>query len=82
MNESQIKTKIFLLNAVDTVLVIALICFGIYAILYSEHKNIMATFTIVGLCLVNTIGKYKATKIAVMQVELAQLQRKDKNYTI
>jgi len=82
MNKSQLKTKIFLLNAIDILLVIALFCFGIYAILYSEHKGILGVFTLIGLYLVNMLGKFKATKIATMQVELSQQQRKDKGYTI
>jgi len=82
MNKSQLKTKIFLLNAIEILLVIALFCFGIYAILYSEHKGILGVFTLIGLYLVNMLGNFKATKIATMQVELSQQQRKDKGYTI
>ena len=82
MNEGQLKTKIFLLNAIDILLVIALFCFGIYAILYSEHKGIFGPFTLIGLYIVNMLGRFKATKIATMQVELSILQRKEKGYTI
>jgi len=82
MKENQLKIKVFLLRAMDISLLIAVFSFGIYSILYSEQKNFMATITLVGLLLVNQIGKLTANKIAAMNSAIEKQKRLDKKYTI
>ena len=82
MKENQLKIKVFLLRAMDISLLIAVFSFGIYSILYSEQKNFMATITLVGLLLVNQIGKITANKIAAMNADIEKQKRLDKKYTI
>ena len=82
MIENQLKIKVLLLKTIDISLLIVVLSFGIYSILYSEQKNLMATLTLVGLLLVNQIGKFTANKIAAMEADLVKQKRLDKKYTI
>ena len=78
MNENQIKTKIFCLKALDTVLVIALMVAAIYTALYAENKEFMIASCLVGLFLVNTLGRFTNNKVALLGVQLDILIRKKK----
>ncbi len=75
MNEGQIKYKIFLMQAVDWLLFIAVISVGIYAILYAENRNLMGLAAIIGLFLVNRSGNFTTVKIAKLRVDLEKQQR-------
>ena len=78
MNENQIKIKIFILKSIDTVLVIALVIAAIYTALYAEDKEFMIISCLVGLFLVNTLGRVTNKKVAIMRVQLDILIRDKK----
>jgi len=76
MNKNQIKTKIFILRSIDTVLAIALMVAGIYSTLY--HTDNIETVLIaifIGLFLLNWLGRMTNNKIAVLRVQLGILMR-------
>ncbi|OGT64422.1 MAG: hypothetical protein A3I13_04135 [Gammaproteobacteria bacterium RIFCSPLOWO2_02_FULL_47_50] len=75
MNESTIKTKIFILQIIDWSLLIGVMTGGIYAILYSENRPLAAILAMLGLAVVNQFGQWSITKIAVHRQELKQLER-------
>jgi hypothetical protein len=76
MNEGQIKIKILLIQVVDWALLISVFSAGVYAVLYSESKNLMATVTLIGLFLVNSLGHISINKIAALRMELKKQQNK------
>lgn len=78
MNVNQIKTRIFILKAVDLTLVTTLMIASIYTALYAENKEFMIICCLVGLFLVNTIGRMTSNKIAIMHVQLEMLVRDQK----
>jgi len=79
MNEGQIKTKIFLMQAVDWSLLIAVISVGLYSILYDAGKHKLLIFAaIFGLFLVNKLGNFTVTTIARLRVDLEKQRRLDK----
>ncbi len=78
MNINQLKTKIFILKAIDFVLVISLMVAGIYAVFYTQNKEFMIIMCLVGLFLVNTLGKFTNNKVALMHVQLDILLRDKK----
>jgi len=61
---------------VDWALLISVFSVGIYAVLYSESKNLMATFALIGLFLLNSLGQISINKIASLRMELKKLQNK------
>ena len=75
MNESTIKTKIFILQIIDWSLLIGVMTGGIYAILYSENRPLAAILAMLGLAVVNQFVQWSITKIAVHRQELKQLER-------
>ena len=75
MNEGQLKTKIFLIRAVDLSLFIAVLSLGVYSILYAENRNLMAFAALVGLFLVSKLGALNTTKIAELRLDLKKQQR-------
>jgi hypothetical protein len=75
MNENQIKTKIFLLRSLDTTLVLALMGAGIYAVFYAPNREFMIMMCLVGLFLVNILGKATNKKISLLGVQLERLKR-------
>jgi len=77
MNKGQLKTRIFLIRAVDMSLLIIVFTIGIYSVLYAENKELMATATLVGLFLVNRLGNFSTAKIATLRVDLEKQQRLD-----
>lgn len=78
MKEGPIKTKIFLIRAVDFVLVVAVFAFGTYAVLYSEQPILMALGALVALLFVNMLGNFGAKKVAVLRRELEEIERKSR----
>jgi len=74
MNEGQIKIKILLIQVLDWSLLISVFSFGIYGVLYSESKNLMATVALAGLFLVNGLGHIGINKIAALRMDLKKLQ--------
>lgn len=75
MNENQLKTKIFLLRALDTTLMLIVIGLAIYAIFYAENKEVMIIACLVGLFLVNALGRVTNKWISLMGVQLERLKR-------
>jgi Na+/H+ antiporter NhaC len=75
MNQSAIKTKIFILQVIDWSLLIGIMGGGIYATLYSGNRPLAAVLSILGLAFVNQFGQWSLTKIAIHRQELKQLER-------
>lgn len=78
MNEGQIKIKILMIQAVDWILTLSVIAIGIYAVFYSENQNLMITYFIIGLVVVNRVGAVTLNKIAMLRMEMRKLQHKEK----
>ena len=78
MNVNQLKTRIVILKTIDTVLVLAVIVAGIYVAFYAENKEPMILSCLVGLYLVNTLGRYTNNKVALMHVQIEMLTREKK----
>lgn len=77
MTESHAKTTIFVLRSLDWVILLAVLGFGSYFMLYSNHRPLMALAMFVGLFLVNAIGNYTTEKIAQMRVNM-EIQARNK----
>ena len=78
MNEGQIKTRIFIIRAIDTSFLLAVFATGVYAVLYSEHGTMMGIVSLIGLFLVNRLGNFSTRKIIDLRDQLKKLQEKDK----
>jgi hypothetical protein len=78
MNVNQIKTKIFILKSIDTILVLSLIALAYYSALYSSNKEMMLIYCLIGLFLVNTLGRYTSKKIALMKIQIDMMERENK----
>lgn len=78
MNENQLKTRIFVLQAIDTLFVIALTIAAFFSVLNAENKEFTLIMCLVGLFLVNTLGKMTNKKVAIMGVQLETLRRETK----
>lgn len=63
------KAKIFIIQALDWILFLAVISFGVYSVLYSEKPELMAITALFGLFLVAKFGDYTKKKIARFQVD-------------
>ncbi len=75
MNENQLKTKIYLLRALDTVLVLTVIGIAIYTVFYAQNKEFMIMASLVGLFIVNLVGRETNKRISLMGVQLEKLKR-------
>ena len=76
MNEGQIKTRIFLMLAVDWLLFIAVFSVGIYSILYdSENRMFLGLAAFIGLLLVVMLGNYILPNVARLRVDLEKQRR-------
>lgn len=82
MNVSQIKITIFLIRAIDILLLLAVFSVGIYAVFRPENMNLMITVALIGLFFVNALGRFTANKIAVMKAEIERQERAEKKYTL
>jgi uncharacterized membrane protein (Fun14 family) len=78
MNENQLKTKIYLLRALDTTLLLIVVGLGVYAAFYAENKEIMIIACLVGLFLVNALGRATNKSITLMGIQLEKLKREKK----
>lgn len=78
MKEGPIKTKIFLIGAIDILLVIAVFAFGIYSVLYSEHQILMALAALVGLFFVNVLGNFGNKKVVHLRKQLEEIRRENR----
>jgi hypothetical protein len=78
MNENQLKTGIFILKAIDTILMTVLLAAVAYTIFYVEEKQFMIFVCLVVLALVGVLGRFSKNKIAVLAVQLQILQRDKK----
>lgn len=66
MNEGQLKTKIFLMRAVDWLLFIAVMAFGVYSVAYAENPGIMIWLALFGLIIVSRFGDFLREKVALL----------------
>ena len=78
MNVNQLKTRVFVFKSIDTILVLGLIGAAAYTALYSDNKETMLIACLVGLYLVNTLGRYTSQKVAKMKNEIKKLEREKK----
>jgi uncharacterized membrane protein len=78
MNVHQLKTKIFILKAMDTIFVLVLVAAGIYSVFYAENKEVMIVYCLIGLYLVNALGRYTYYKVALMHIQIESLTREHK----
>ena len=79
MNESQIKSRIFIIRSVDFAFLIAVFGLGYYSVRYSEHGAIMGAVTLAGLFLVNRLGNYSSAKIASLRIQARKLEKEKKD---
>lgn len=63
------------MKAFDWLLFIAVTCLGLYAVLYSDKPELMATATLFGLLLVAKCGEYVRGKIAWLNTDLQKLRQ-------
>lgn len=75
MNPGSIKTKIFILQLIDWLLLIGVMGGGIYAVLHSENRPLIAVLALIGLVFVNQFGQWSLTKIAAHRHDLKKIQR-------
>ena len=78
MNINQLKTRIFFLKSIDTILVLSLITAAFYSVFYAENKEMMLIYCLVGLYLVNTLGRFTNKKVALMRIEIEMMEREKK----
>jgi uncharacterized membrane protein len=78
MNINQIKTRIFILKAIDFILVVSLMVGGIYSVIHSDNKEFTIIACLVGLFLVNSLGQFTNNKVAIMRIQLDMLIRDKK----
>lgn len=78
MTEAQIKSRIFLIRAVDTTFLLAVFSLGVYAVLYSENGVFPGIASLVGLYFVNLLGNFSTHKIVDLRYQLKKIQNKDK----
>ena len=69
------KIKIFLMQAVDLLFLIAVLSVVAYVTLNSENRMIMGLAALVGLFLVNMLGSFTTKKIATVRVNMEIQQR-------
>jgi arginine exporter protein ArgO len=75
MNESQLKTRIFIFQLIDWVLILGILGYGIPATYYSSNPVMSGLLLLVGLAFINQYGNWSTTKIAVLKVKLEQLRK-------
>jgi hypothetical protein len=78
MNENQVRTRIFILKAIDKILMVALIGAVIYTAFYAPNKEFMIFVCLVGLMVLNTVGRFTNKRISIMGVQLELLIREKK----
>ncbi len=78
MNVNQLKTRIFILKAIDTILVLVVIIAAIYTAFYAAEKEFLILGCFIGLFVINTLGRVTGEKIALMRVQMDVLIRKNK----
>lgn len=78
MNINQLKTKIFILKSIDTILVLGLMAVAAYSFLYAENKEMMLVYCLIGLFMVHNLGKYTSKKVALMHIQIDMLEREKK----
>lgn len=78
MNENQLKTKIFVLKAIDTILITGLLVTVAYTVFYAEEKEFMIFVCLVTLALVSLIGRSTKNMASILGVQLQILLRDKK----
>ncbi len=78
MDKRTIKIKIFLIQVVDSLLVIAVIAIAVLAIVNEENRFYMVLGALVGLVIVHQIGQWTINKISSLRVDLKTLQREER----
>ena len=66
------------MKSLDTILVLSLIATAFYSFFYAENKEMMLIYCLVGLYLVNTIGRYTSKKIALINIQIDITEREKK----
>lgn len=72
---ASIRSKILILRVIDWILLFSVFSAGIYFTLNSEYRLIPALIAVFALMVVNQIGRWIYTKIAVLKVELKNVER-------
>lgn len=75
MSSSDIKLKIFLLRAMDWVAFIGVLVWGVYATINAENRPFAALLALIGLGLVNQLGRWTFSKIAILKSNLRHLEK-------
>lgn len=78
MNINQIKTRIVILKSIDTILFLSVIIMACYSTFYSSNKEVMLFYCLIGLFLVNTLGRFTSSKIALMKIQIDMTERENK----
>ena len=76
---ASIRSKIIILRLFDWLMLIIVFSAGIYFTINSEYRLIPAILAVIALGIVNQIGRWIFTKIAVLKVELKNVEREEKN---
>lgn len=76
MNADQMKFRMLMFQALDWILFLSVLSFGIYAFFYAENRLLMSLIAVLGLLLVDWIGKFTFDKTAVLRVDLNILQKR------
>ncbi|MCG8379145.1 MAG: hypothetical protein MI865_06700 [Proteobacteria bacterium] len=77
-NVNQLKMWIFILQAIDSVLVIVLTSVAIYSVFYAEDKEYMIIACLIGLFFVNSLGRFTHKRVANMRIQMEMLLREQK----
>jgi hypothetical protein len=80
MNEDQLKMKLYILQALDWIMFVSVMSFGVYAFFYAQNKFLMSLITILCLLLMDWVGKFMFDKTAVLRVELNIFRRRKGGY--
>jgi|GEM_PF-2202736 len=78
MNEDQLKFRVLVFQTLDWILFLSVLSFGIYAFFYAENRLLMSLIAVLGLLLVDWIGKFTFDKTAVLRVDLNMLQKRQR----
>lgn len=49
-----------------------------YSAFYSSNKEVMLLYCLMGLFLVNTIGRFTSRRIALMEIQISMTERENK----
>ena len=67
-----------ILKSIDTTLVLSVIAMACYSAFYSSNKEVMLLYCLIGLFLVNTLGRFTSKRIALMKIQIDMTEREKK----